>query len=51
MHFCHSFASPGWISGCIIGWVDIGTGARVPSKFVVYLEKVGENYKKFFLTK
>jgi hypothetical protein len=25
-----------------LGWVDIGTGARGPLKFVVYLKKVGK---------
>jgi hypothetical protein len=29
-----------------IGWVDIGTRARVPLRFVVYLKKRWENYKK-----
>jgi hypothetical protein len=31
---------------CIVGWVDIGTRARVPLRFVVYLKKSRENYKK-----
>jgi hypothetical protein len=32
---------------CIVGWVDIGTRARVPLRFVVYLKKSWENDKKF----
>jgi hypothetical protein len=33
---------------CTVGWVDIGTVARVPLKFVVDLKKVGKiNQKKF----
>jgi hypothetical protein len=31
---------------CPIGWVDIRTVARVPLRFVVYLKKSRENYKK-----
>jgi hypothetical protein len=29
-----------------LGWVDIGTVARVPLRFVVYLKKSRENDKK-----
>jgi hypothetical protein len=32
---------------CTVGWVDIGTGAKVPLKFVVYLKKVGKIKQKF----
>jgi hypothetical protein len=31
---------------CTVGWVDIGTGARVPLKFVVCLKKVGKITQK-----
>jgi hypothetical protein len=27
---------------CIVGWVDIGTVAKVPLNVVVYLKKVGK---------
>jgi hypothetical protein len=30
------------ISYCTVGWVDIGTAARVPLNVVVYLRKVEE---------
>jgi hypothetical protein len=29
-----------------VGWVDIGTGARVPLRIVVYLKKRRENDEK-----
>jgi hypothetical protein len=29
-----------------VGWVDIGTRARVPLRFVVYLKKSRENDKQ-----
>jgi hypothetical protein len=31
---------------CTAGWVDIGTVARVPLMFVVYLKESRDNYKK-----
>jgi hypothetical protein len=31
---------------CTVGWVDIGTRARVPLRIVVYLQKSRENDKK-----
>jgi hypothetical protein len=38
-----------YLSPCIVGWVDIETGARVPLKVVVYLylKKVGKITRKF----
>jgi hypothetical protein len=30
---------------CTVGWVDIGTRARVPLRLVVYLKKVGKMTK------
>jgi hypothetical protein len=33
--------------GYTVGWVDIGTVARVPLRFVVYFKKSRENHKKF----
>jgi hypothetical protein len=33
---------------CTVGWVDIGTRARVPFRFVVYLKKVGKKTKNCF---
>jgi hypothetical protein len=29
--------------GCAVGWVDIGTRAKVPLKFVTYLSKIIKN--------
>jgi hypothetical protein len=31
---------------CPIGWVDIGTGTKVPLRFVTYLSKVTKINKK-----
>jgi hypothetical protein len=31
---------------CIVGWVDIGTAARVPLRFSVYLSKTGKIRRK-----
>jgi hypothetical protein len=36
--------------GSGVGWVDIGTRARVPLRFVVYLKKSRENDKKLIFS-
>jgi hypothetical protein len=36
---------------CTVGWVDIGTAARVPLNVIVYLKKVGKIFKQICLTK
>jgi hypothetical protein len=42
-------AVPGSISASsTVGWVDIGTRARVPLRFVVYLKKSMGNEKNWF---
>jgi hypothetical protein len=33
---------------CALGWVDIGTVARVPLNVLVYLSKIMENNREFF---
>jgi hypothetical protein len=35
---------------CPLGWVDIGTGTKVPLKFVTYLSKVTKINEKSVLT-
>jgi hypothetical protein len=39
------------MSHCTVGWVDIGTRARVPLRFVVYLKKGRENDKKLVFSR
>jgi hypothetical protein len=34
-----------------VGWVDIGTGTKVPLRFVTYLSKVSKINEKSVLTK
>jgi hypothetical protein len=38
-----------YILYCIVGWVDIGTGTKVPLRFVTYLSKVTKITKKTHL--
>jgi hypothetical protein len=35
---------------CTVGWVDIGTGTKVPMRFVTYLSIVTKINEKSFLT-
>jgi hypothetical protein len=35
---------------CTVGWVDIGTGTKVPLRFVTYLSKVTKINEKSVLT-
>jgi hypothetical protein len=37
-------------SYCTVGWVDIGTGTKVPPRFVTFLSKVTKINEKSVLT-
>jgi hypothetical protein len=41
---------PSYIVYCASGWVDIGTGTKVPLSFVTYLSKVTKINEKSVLT-
>jgi hypothetical protein len=38
------------VATCTVGWVDIGTGTKVPLRFVTYLSKVTKINEKSVLT-